>query len=492
MTKNRRQKLEARRRKEAGAGSYTRALREASEGSAFVRKPISVSTGFSVLDEWTGGWMPGGLSVIGARSGDGKSTFAIHSALTVLQAGKSVLFASLAMNEDEVRQRMIASKASVTISQVRLETNPFTHRLIGNARKALGELSLALDAAPRQTVEHIRERALELISTDRGLDLIVVDYFELITPSLRESGATRQEQFAAVSRDLKLMAKELGVAVLVIAQLNRATGEQEVPKLSDIRQSGTLVQDADQVVLLHRTRTDRAEEDLLTVDLAKNRSGATGRVGTLSVDFSRMSFTELPTSGNPILRNWARSIMAGRLQLTELFEIYPSYWQTVTYDHLVTPGLVAEAAQEAYRLERIFRRIWWSSTGAPEVTEPKLAAVLKSWTEGAPLPEREALDEVVVWDLGEDGENWLIEGTTDGDLGLKALALWIEEVEPEVADDYESFPEDLRNSFTVREDWFWRDLNPAHPNEDMELCWKSRDAHRWNGEQLFKGIHAGA
>jgi len=494
MTKNRRQKLEARRRKEAGAGSYTRALREVSEGSAFVRKPIGVPTGFSMLDEWTGGWTPSGLSLIAARPGDGKSAFAIQSTLGALQAGKSVLFSSLEMSADELLARMIASKTSLTIPEVKQEareTNPYTGRLIRDARWALSQLALTLDDDPRQTVAHIRARALELIGSERGLDLIVVDYFELIMPSLEATGASRQEKFAAVSRDLKLLALELGVAVLVTVQLNRFIGEEYPPKLSDIRWTGALEQDADQVLLLHRRSTERSDEDILSLNLAKHRRGPSGQRDEIGVSFSRMRFVEHPTWGNPILRIWANSIRAGQLQLSELFELYPTYWQTVTYDHLVTPELVAEAAQEAYRLERIFRRIWWSSTGAPEPTEPKLAAVLKGWTDGVTLPERETLDEVVVWDLGEDGENWLIEGTTDGDLGLKALALWIEEVEPEVTERFESFPEDLRNSFTARDDWFWRDLNPAHPNEDMELCWKSRDEHRWNGEQLFRGIHAG-
>lgn len=492
MTKNRQKKLEARRLKASGAGSYTRALREASEGSAFTRKPISIPTGFSVLDEWIGGWRLGSLSVIGARAGDGKSTFAIHSALAALRAGKSVLFTSLEMDAQVLGERMISSMTSATISQIKLETSPAMSRRIGEARRKLGELPLFLSTDPRQTVADIRARAQRLIDSSSGLDLIVVDYFELIMPSPGSTSASRQEQFAAISRELKLMALELGVVVLLAAQLNRAIGEEYLPRISDFRQTGALTQDADQVLLLHRRSTDSVNEDILSLNLAKHRSGPAGQFGELAVDFSRMNFTELPARGNPILRNWANSIRAGQLQLSELFELYPSYWQTVTYDHLITAEIVSEATQEASRLERIFRRIWWSSMGAPEPTEPKLAAVLKGWTEGELLPERETLDEVVVWDLGEDGENWLIEGTTDGELGLRALALWIEEVDPEAPAHYENFPEDLRNSFTPRDDWFWRDLNPNHPNEDMELCWKSRDAHRWSGEPLFKGIHAGA
>ena len=479
MTKNRRQKLEARRRKEAGAGSYTRALREASEGSVFVRKPISVPTGFSVLDEWTGGWMPGGLSVIGARSGDGKSAFAIHSALTALQAGKSVLFASLEMNEDEVRQRMIASKASVTISQVRLETNPYTHRLIGNARKVLGELSLTLDAAPRQTVEHIRERALELIATERGLDLVVVDYFELITPSLRESGATRQEQFAAVSRDLKLMAVELGVPVLVTVQVSRPIGEEYLPKLSEIREAGALVQDADQVVLLHRRSTEWTDEEILSLSLAKNRGGPAGQTGEIVVNFARLRFDELSIRGNPILQEYYRGLYAGEFTIPELLDSWTVDAEGATDAHR------REAAAELRILEP-FRSDFAASRQPLRLLDGRIDL----WGLGLSNSPLRRSDGLTVWELGEDGGIWFVEGTLDKLEAIAAVRKWLEDTERGLSSEFSQaagpFSASARSDF-FWEGFFWNEEAPE-PLEESELLARSRDQGRWNGETTLAGV----
>lgn len=464
MTKNRQKKLEARRRKASGAGSYTRALREISSPLAGI--PSAIPS----LNGWTGGWKPGELITVASTPGAAASIFAADLAATAVRTGSSVIYFALHSNAREINRRF-----------ERAWEQPADVAQRGPAR-------FSVDDERGQTVEGIRRAALA-----NRPDLLIVDGINSL--SIVEEFGSRQEELAHSSRQLKLLAVELQIPVVSFADL-RLTGEDKAsgrPATSSIAGSGSIAQDSDQIILLHG-RDDLKSDGRWTIELslAKHRGGPAGMSVLCELDGENFVLRELPARVNPILQNWANSIRAGRLQLSELFELYPNYWQTVTYDHRVTHELVSEATQEADRLERIFRRIWWSSMDAPKPTEPKIAAVLSGWIKGDPLPERETLDEVVVWDLGEDGENWLIEGTTNSDLGLKALALWIEEVEPEAAEGYENFPEDLRSSFTLREDWFWRDLNPSYPNEDMELCWKSRDAHRWSGEPLFRGIHAGS
>lgn len=482
MTKNRRQKLEARRLKASGAGSYTRALREASEGSAFLRKPISVPSGFSVLDEWTGGWTPGSLSLIAARPGDGKSAFAIHSALTALQAGKSVLFSSLEMSADELLARMIASKTSLTISEVKQEareTNPHTGQLLRDARWGLSQLALTLDDDPRQTVVHIRARALELIGTERGLDLIVVDYFELITPSLRGSSATRQEQFAAMSRDLKLMAVELGVAVLVTVQLSRPIGEEYLPKLSEIRETGALVQDADQVVLLHRRSTEWTYEDILSLNLAKHRGGHSGQIGEIGVDFSRMRFVEHPTRGNPILQEYYRGLHAGEFTVPELLDSWTVDGEGATEAHR------REAAAELRILEP-FRSDFVASKQPLGLLDGRINLWGLGLSNG-PLRNSSGL---TVWELGEDGGRWFVEGTLDKLEAIAAVREWLEETERGLSSEFSQAAGPF--SATGRADFFWEGFfkseETPEPIEEAELLARSRDEARWSGETTFAGV----
>jgi len=482
MTKNRRQKLEARRLKASGAGSYTRALRKASEGSAFVRKSISVPSGFSVLDEWTGGWTPGGLSLIGARPGDGKSPFAIHSALTAIQAGKSVLFSSLGMSEDEVTQRMVASKSSVPISEIRSKSrkaNPHIHRLIRDAEWALGQLPFTLDAEPRQTVEHIRERALELIGSERGLDLIVVDYFELITSSLREVSEPRQVHYADISRKLKLMAVELGVAVLVTVQISRAIGEEYLPKLNEIRETGALVQDADQVVILHRRSTEWADEDILSLNLAKHRAGPSGQIGEIGVDFSRMRFHELPARGNPILQEYYRGLYAGDFTVPELLDSWTVDGEGATDAHR------REAAAELRILEP-FR------SDFAEAKQPLrlLDGRINLWGLGLSDGPLRGSDGLTVWELGEDGGSWFVEGTVDKLAAIAAVREWLEDTERGLSSEFSQAAGPF--SASSHSDFFWKGFfrsdETPEPVEEAELLTRSRNQDQWNGETTFAGV----
>lgn len=227
------------------------------------------------MNEYTSGWLPGQLITVGARTGVGKSVFAVNCAVAAAKAGKSVLFFSLEMGEQELKDRMISSMTGVPMDHLKkgiLDEEEL--RILNGHRQEVDEMNVLFDTDPKVTVDTIRARALRRAQSPAGLDIIIVDYLQLITPAGRFS--SRQEAVADISRNMKLLAKQLQVPIMVLVQVNRASKDDEednVPRLDGIRESGAIAQDSDIVILLHREHTMDDTIPHTLVILAKNRGG---------------------------------------------------------------------------------------------------------------------------------------------------------------------------------------------------------------------------
>jgi replicative DNA helicase len=240
---------------------------------------IGVPTGFADLDELTNGLQPGQMVIVAARPAAGKSTLALDfcRAAAVHHQMCSVIF-SLEMTRSEITMRLLSAEARIPLNSMRngnMNEDDWT-RL---ARK-MGELSSAplfIDDSPNMTMMEIRAKARRL-KQRHELRLIVIDYMQLMSSGKKVE--SRQVEVSEFSRQIKLLAKELGVPVVALSQLNRGPEQRsdKRPMLSDLRESGSLEQDADMVVLLHREdlyereSTRPGEADLI---VAKHRNGPT-------------------------------------------------------------------------------------------------------------------------------------------------------------------------------------------------------------------------
>lgn len=229
-------------------------------------------TGFTDLDDTLGGGLhPGTLTVIGARPGVGKSILCLQFAAGVARAGYGALMFSLEMSRAELMGRFFADAATIELTRLHGHTlDDDDWRRLRLKTAAIATWPLAVADIPRIGLAGIAARARERAATARGLALVVVDYLQLVSPS--DPKATREQQVSALSRGLKLLARELNVPVVAAAQLNRGPEQRtdKRPVLSDLRESGAIEADADTVMLLHEEPTKAGE---LEVILAKNRHG---------------------------------------------------------------------------------------------------------------------------------------------------------------------------------------------------------------------------
>ncbi|MGW2190186.1 replicative DNA helicase [Streptomyces sp. NPDC001719] len=243
-----------------------------------------VPTGFTDLDALTGGLHGGQMIIIAARPAIGKSTLAIDVVrAAAITAAKNVLFFSLEMSRTEIKQRIYSAQAKVALHHLRTKggMTESDWKLIGKKSAEIKAAPIHLDTDPSRTVMQIKAKARRR-QQRHGLDLIVIDYLQLIQSSGRRA-ENRQVEVSQMSRDLKLLAKELGVPVVVLAQLNRGPEQRtdKKPMMSDLRESGALEQDADIVILLHRE--DAYEKESLRAGeadliVAKHRNGPTATV----------------------------------------------------------------------------------------------------------------------------------------------------------------------------------------------------------------------
>jgi replicative DNA helicase len=315
---------------------------ESADGKALLGLP----TGYPDLDAMMLGLQGGELIIMAARPSMGKTSLAMTIAEQVARGGRTplsvglsggdeppvpVVVFSLEMSEASLVQRMLSSFAGVDGQRIRTGAlGPEELRAVREAAKTLGPLPLVIDDTPAMSITQLRARARRMVSRRSERErvrLIVVDYLQLLTSSGTGIGAggggnqTRQDEVSAVSRGLKALAKELDVPILCLAQLNRASEQREGhrPRMSDLRESGSIEQDADVVMLLHRedyyhrgepawnpehpefNEENRDKIGTAELIIAKQRNGPTGTV-RLTWDAATTRFkshTGLPDDRGP-------------------------------------------------------------------------------------------------------------------------------------------------------------------------------------------------
>lgn len=241
-----------------------------------------VSTGYADLDRIGCVAQPEELCVVGARTSIGKTAFAINWAANAALAGVPVFFVSLEQRKTELIARLWCRMQQIDSWKMRkaaLTTLDVQSVLDGKA--AMDGWPVEFDDTPNQSIARIGANARRFRRQGK-LGLLVIDYLQLVEPEDRR--APRHEQVAAISRRLKLLARELAVPVVVLAQLNRDADKRERPRLSDLRESGAVEQDADTVLLLHRAEEDDGsarETETIQVFVAKQRNGPTDVVNLI-------------------------------------------------------------------------------------------------------------------------------------------------------------------------------------------------------------------
>ncbi len=241
------------------------------------------STGYIDLDEMLAGLQPNALYVVGARPAMGKTAFGLGMAANAaMKDQKPVLIFSLEMSQLELSQRILCSEALVDSSRVRTgKIGEAEWTRISHAVGRLAEAPIFIDDNPHTSVMEIRAKARRLQSRVGDLGMVIVDYIQLMTG--RSNAESRQVEVSEISRGLKILARELEAPVVALAQLNRAL-EQRVdkrPMLSDLRESGSLEQDADVVMFLYRDEVyddQSPDKGVAEVIVAKHRNGPVGRV----------------------------------------------------------------------------------------------------------------------------------------------------------------------------------------------------------------------
>jgi replicative DNA helicase len=237
-------------------------------------KPRLTPTPWPELDRVIGGTAPGRLYTVAGRPGTGKSVLGRGLALSTAQRGAHALLVSAEMTRDEVTCCLLASIADVPHERIYDGTvNDLEQKRISRVWAQVQDLPLHIDDRSDISVGDIRAaaRAVERLG---HLGIVVVDYVQLLRPADRK--ASREQQVSQMSRDLKVLAKELNVPVVMLAQLNREVEKRQDkrPQLSDLRESGSLEQDANVVALLYRDQEQTPFE--ITVGIGKNRHGKTG------------------------------------------------------------------------------------------------------------------------------------------------------------------------------------------------------------------------
>lgn len=267
-------------------------------------EPMGIPTGFSDLDKILGGFQRSDLVILAARPGVGKTSLMLGFALHAAEKRRTVGIFSLEMSAEQIVQRMVSSYSRIDAQRLRLgaiEDDEWGR--FSEAIARLSELPIYIDDTPAASPLQVRTKCRRLQS-ERGLDLVIVDYLQLMSADMRAEN--RVQEVSYISRMLKALARELNVPVIAASQLSRAVEQRadKRPVLSDLRESGSLEQDADVVMFIYRDDTNAESKEpekanLADIIVAKHRSGPTGSV-TLYFNRSLTEFRDAlsrPLSG---------------------------------------------------------------------------------------------------------------------------------------------------------------------------------------------------
>lgn len=259
-----------------------------------------LATYFDGLDNILSGFQRSEFIILGARPSFGKTAFALDIARQVAMAGKPVGVFSLEMSRDQVVDRIIAAQAQIPLWRLRTgrlqDETEFS--MIQESFNELAKAPLFIDDSPSPNIMQIRSMARRL-QLEHGLELLIIDYLQLIQPL--NAVYSMVQQVTEISRSLKSLARELNIPVLAVSQLSREVDKREIkiPKLSDLRESGSLEQDADVVLFIYRKDRERLdlseeEQNLTEIIISKNRNGPLGSV-KLRFDQEKVTFKNIDT-----------------------------------------------------------------------------------------------------------------------------------------------------------------------------------------------------
>ena len=254
------------------------------------RTVTGLPTGFFDLDRHTAGLHAGEMIILAARPGMGKTSFALNIATNAaMETEKAIAIFNLEMSAEMLVNRMISAVGQIDsykLTTGQLQTNDW--KRYNEAMSQLADTNIYIEDNAGITASEIRAKCRRLANSEKGLGLVVIDYLQLVTSGSRRS-ESRQVEVSEISRSLKTMALELGVPVIALAQLSRNAEKREnsQPMLADLRESGSLEQDADMVLFINRKDYYDVNKDIkqtiVPVDLiiAKHRKGATGKIDLL-------------------------------------------------------------------------------------------------------------------------------------------------------------------------------------------------------------------
>ena len=255
-------------------------------------KITGLSTGYGDLDHYTNGLQPGELIILAARPSVGKTAFALNILKNVassqLNNHASVAFFSLEMGSEQIMTRICSLQSGVEIAKIRTgDLNQEEQQQISYSFDKLKELNFHIDETPAIKINDLKSKARKL-KVEHGLDLIVIDYLQLITTN--NQNLSRHLEVSEISRELKALAKELNIPIIALSQLSRSVESRadKKPMMSDIRESGAIEQDADIIMMLYRPEyygtniemdpMAQTYEGQTFLIINKNRNGATGEL----------------------------------------------------------------------------------------------------------------------------------------------------------------------------------------------------------------------
>lgn len=259
------------------------AVEKAYEAAESGRMVTGIPTGIQQLDEMTAGWQPNQMVVVGARPSTGKTALGRGFVRVACQCGYPTLVFSAEMSSLQIMRAEMSAVSGLGLYRLRsgfINKNDFPR--VMSAAESLQSLPMWIDDTSSPSLNYIVAKTRRMVRK-HGIKLVVIDYLQLLRSTAKRGKENRNQEVSDVSAGLKSLAKDMGIPVIVLAQLNRDVEKRGdgVPKLSDIRESGSVEQDADTVILLHRPERDM--EDLPVEEawayIAKQREGETGRVG---------------------------------------------------------------------------------------------------------------------------------------------------------------------------------------------------------------------
>ncbi len=254
------------------------------ETAASKKSVLGVPTGFIDLDRKLGGLRPGQLIIVAARPAMGKTSFALNLASNAaVQYDKKVGIFTMEMESNELLMRLMSSASEVSMDNMLkgFGMNQKKMLRIAGAAEVLSGKEIYIDDSGANTILDIRAKTRRLKAELKGLDIIIIDYMQLMSASRNREN--RQQEISEISRYLKILAKELGLPVIALSQLNRGleNRDDKRPRLSDLRESGAIEQDADIVMFIYRDEVyneETEEPGIAEIIIGKNRHGAIGKI----------------------------------------------------------------------------------------------------------------------------------------------------------------------------------------------------------------------